>query len=433
MGGFPALPSPWNSAVNSAEGFASGAAHIYNQAQEAKRQAATQKRLQQQQQAAQDQTAFMNQLRLHNAGAMPAEVTQSVMTDPKLETAGSGMFGVPIISNAEAPRDTGLKKRTANPAIPAGAQGQYVRDPASGQTAYLPTPGEKQQATLNDSNSFVAPPGSKLESDLRTFGVQPGTRITDAHMNQFRGLQKDLDAESDKAKKGQQVGTVTQPLSDDLAKHGWNVPVGTQVPFGNMATVSGITKPTPTPKKTLHWERSTDDKGAVHVRAYDEDGLLASEHTYPGEGKATKQPAATGADKPPTKSLLTSIESRKGTALKKARDAYRKAVTSSIPGVPVDDDAKRQAGADLKQAYQDAQNDYEAQLSAATGHDIDHDEWADNLGADAGETPAAPAAETPGAPAQPAAAAPQAAVPAQTPAAPAQRGGGKKNDPLGIR
>ena len=428
MGGFPQLPSSYNPYVGEAAQFATGAAHAYNAVQEAKRQQAIMAQRKAAQQATQDQTAFMNQLRLHSAGAMPADVTQPVMTDPKLDTAGSGMFGVPIISDAEAPRDTGLKKRTANPAIPANAQGQYVRDPSSGQTSYLPTAGEKTTMGLNDSNSFVAAPGSDTEKFLQeTANIKPGTRIPFSHVAGITGLANEMQKAADTQAKRKQTGKVTQTLHDSLLDVGLDVPVGADIPYERMDSMVKAGQKPKEPKKTLHWEQSTDDRGTIHLRSFDEDGLLASEHSYPGEGKATKQPKEAG-EKPVSRTALVGIEKTKSTALANAYKAYKKATSDPL----ADDDAKASAAADLKSAYQDAQNAYEAELTAATGHDIEHDDWADRMGGGADQTPETPAEQgvSPTAPAQPAqtSAAPAQAKPKRAPVGPPKSGAGPPPD-----
>lgn len=184
--------------------------------------------------------------------------------------------------------------------------------------------------------------------------------------------------------------------------------------------------PVKEPKKTLHWEQSTDDRGTRHVRAFDEDGILAKEYAYPGEGKATKQ---TGGEKPVSRTALVGIEKTKTTALANAYKAYKKATSDPL----ADDDAKASAAADLKSAYQDAQNAYEAELTAATGHDIEHDDWADRMGEEAapeapGETPETPAAAPAAQAAQPAAAPAQAKAAKRAPVGPPKAGAGPPPD-----
>jgi hypothetical protein len=137
----------------------SAASSLLNGLNAAANQQAQLLRQQQLDQQAQAQRQFENQLQMHLQGAIPAEIES----------------GAPTVSGQPPP----MRTRTPNPA--AQGAGETVQDPQSGRSYYLPTASEKEQAGLNDTNSFI--PTGQLGTMLEGAGVKRGSRIkaSDSH------------------------------------------------------------------------------------------------------------------------------------------------------------------------------------------------------------------------------------------------------------
>lgn len=446
MGGFPQLPSSYNPYLYGAERAESGAAAVYNATQRAKEQQALRDRQATAAQNAQYQRDFQNQLSMGRMGVVPSQVQVPQLTSPEMNTIGSGAFGAPIFRESAKPvldeqgqtiplpGGIGVEKkpyvelsrggepvviggkqqytRGPNPVIQSeyGGRGQYIRGPATaipptkqnpaggmqpGEELFMPDPGALAESRrpgkkLDATNSYVPPPDSPTAKYLHdVFGRDPNSKdpIPFTALSGMGTFARDLQAAADAVTKRGQTGKVTQSLHQALIEHaGIDVPVGSDIPYERIESLARAGRAPTKPKKTMTHTQTTDDMGTVHLRFWDEDGLLASEHSFPKEGKATKTTA--GGAKGPTPSLMTGIEARKNTRNAKAYAAYVKATTDQY-GLGVDPAAKEAARKALISAYQANQSAYEAEIKAATGNKVNHDTWADELAAKGGPPPAA--------------------------------------------
>lgn len=160
-------------------------------------------------QQAQQQRQYENERQLQQQGAVPAEIEN-----------GPG-------------NSSGFTTRAPNPAAQGG--GQMVTEPISGKKWYVPTASEKEQQGLNDSNSFVAAPGSDTENFLQDVAnVPPGTRIPFAHVGAVGTLGDQMQKAADAAAKKKQTAIVTKDASDKAAALGLSIPEGAEVPFGQL-------------------------------------------------------------------------------------------------------------------------------------------------------------------------------------------------------
>lgn len=90
------------------------------------------------------------------------------------------------------------------------------------------------------------------------------------------------------------------------------------------------------------------------------------------------KPGATGQA---TKAQLTSIETRKTTAIRNSKAKLDKDLAgATVGGKVIDQAAVDQAWDDHIERLQDAQTGYENELTTATGSDVGHNDWADRLG-----------------------------------------------------
>jgi hypothetical protein len=411
VGSFPALPSGSNSALGGAAGAAGAGASIYNNLQDrlqtAARQHAALLRQQQLDQQTLAQREFENSLRLNTQGAVPADI----------EGGGTGKPG------------GGFKTRTPNPA--AQGEGQTIIDPVSGKRFYIPTAAEKEERSLNDTNSFV--PHGQLGAMLESAGHAPGKRMkpADSHslmMALNEAAPKDEPFDIDTSGKFQDAGGKPVPVIIgkktgkvrllDLSGVGADqTPQGTeplpggsfdlgqamsQFPFASpqqqppaQPAQRGAARPAggvgfQLPEKAAKpdkytYNHFTDDRGAVSVTRIGPDDSIPEKwdgkkwvplEASEAIGPKRRDPDAAPRQKPPSAAQLRMVTKTKADRLEKAQGAYKKAIAGAI-----DDSEKTQAAADLKQEYQAAQNEYESGISTLTGNDVQHNDWADRMSA----------------------------------------------------
>lgn len=183
-----------------------------------------------------------------------------------------------------------------------------------------------------------------------------------------------------------------------------------QVPSNGGAGVTFSPKEKDEKTKNLHFETHTNDKGDVTTFGYDPETMeLKSTHVAKGVGPQRRDPIDPNAPKPPkpmSPGDARQIVQNKAKALADAQKAYTKESSEAI----TDDDHKA-ANDNLRKGQQQAQLNYEQELSAATGKEIPHNNWADGgattpvRSVTATATPATPGkTQTPAKPAQPVAA-----------------------------
>jgi hypothetical protein len=183
----------------------------------------------------------------------PADVSVPQQEAPQNGAAPGGPFD---LSNGYGPNLFRMAAeqpgQAAQPSAAPAAQGAApaARDPhrilttTLGSQFYFPTASEKEQAGLNDTNSFVAPPGSDTEAWLQKYaGTPPGTRIPFAHAQAVVGLGKEMLDAADKAQKRKQVAVVTQDASDRAKAVGIDLPVGSEIPYGELKGVLEAVQP----------------------------------------------------------------------------------------------------------------------------------------------------------------------------------------------
>jgi hypothetical protein len=419
MASFPAV-FPMPNAANAAGEAAGAASSVYNSLQNriaaAADQQAKQQRQQQLDQQSADQRGLENMLQLEARGAVPAEII------------GQG--------------PNGMKTRTPNPA--AQGEGQTVQEPQSGKRFYVPTQSERDR---KQGKTFR--PTGQLADALKTAGWDGETDITpeQSHgiMQSLNEAQpKDEPYEYDasgkyidvrtglpvpgfigkKTKKFYQIDMSGSGGQQQQASTPGAAPGG---PFdgsgAGMRTDGGAQPPAsrgsveargnaydfapkekePKAPKSLHFETHTNDRGDVTTFGYDPETMeLKSTHVAKGVGPQRKDPADPNAPpkpKPMTPANARIIVQNKAKALGDAQKAYTKAASMAL-----NDDDKNAALDDLRNAQKQAQLNYEQELSAATGNEIPHNNWADVI-----------------------------PTPAKKARASATGAKGKANDPLGIR
>jgi hypothetical protein len=200
---------------------ANGASNALHTAQSLRAALAQQARLAQQDQFQRDQRQFENDLQLSQRGALPTEVNQQTYTEPELETSGSGMFGIPVVSNARESQKS-FVKRTPNPEAQGG--GMRTRTP-DGRDVYLPTDEEKAlkagksiRLTAEDANTF--------NTTLGTKAYKEGYLMTPEHHASV--LEKGIKNIEDKAVKAGRMVTITPEIASSL-KPRVNLEPGSQV------------------------------------------------------------------------------------------------------------------------------------------------------------------------------------------------------------
>lgn len=448
MANFPSLPSAENPSIGAAAGYASAAASIHNALMSAANQQADRQQRAKAQATADYQTQlqrdFENHRQMVNEGYIPKQVYAN----------GDPLPGRPTL---QTPED--------NPA--AQGKGQTVTAP-DGTQMYKPTPGERDAAALNDTNSFTL--SDDLAAEAQKSGltnIRPGVRYPKADMQSLNerlaAYHKQHDPEPEtftyngndyKDENGKRIlmmqgnrGTVKP--ADLSALHGQ--PQGGGLPGGpfdlsanpgTTASPAGAKAPggitfAPADKlakepRNLHWEKHQTDNGTVTLRALDpESGEEVRKFVYPGEGTRRKGSDGAPTQKPPTRAQLMGVEVNKQKALQKAKLDFNKAVSEAI--TPED---KSAAVANYRGALQSSQLGYEQELSILTGQDVGHNSWADQPGTKQGNqqpataapgvqrpTPAGQPVAQPASPAAPGRGGSASAVPAQPPPAQAQSPG----------
>ncbi|HWE51410.1 MAG TPA: hypothetical protein VG273_16580 [Bryobacteraceae bacterium] len=298
------------------------------------------------------QNDFENQLKLTNAGYVPADVYANGGPPP----------GRPTLMTPEANPDADTSAGTIT--TPSGQK--YAKS---------------KTGKLDESNSFVISP--TVAQALGEYGVdaKAGDRFPLAHSQ--------LAVEAMKAHLGKtslddsNSVTITQDMADKLKPHGISIKPGARVSIEkaqDLKDLVNIGEPAEKPGKGYQFSYHQDDDGNVTVlRGDPESGDVSTVKTFKGVGTKRKDPNA-----PPKASAaqLRTIESEKARALTKAKDEYQKSVTSALT-----DDDKRAAATRLKQDFQDAQNSYEASIADVTGAKTGHNDWADKLGGPSPDSP----------------------------------------------
>jgi len=442
---FAPLPDSYNPSLGAAAGFASSSASVFN----ALKSAANQQSLLQQRQAAQQATqqatqahqGLQDELEAIRMGGTPVTgpnangIDPGAAPDPNPPKEGdNGKYPTLLGRDSRRPQLTQAQQDQQNSSFgpddpnqrtdmpqsrptlaqpdPTSTAGQSAAAPPQQQQApaspaqsgrdvsrmhqingnwyYFPTKSEQEQGDLNDSNSFVAKPGSDTEKFLQDqIGMKPGTRIPFSHAGAIGDIQTQLQKASDAADKKSQVGTVTQDLADKAKVQGFDLAVGTKVPLSLMKDVADAVKaPTPKAPKSLRFEPSTNDKGDVTMQGFDpETGELKSTNVAKGIGGTRKDPNATPAPKPKvmTPATARTIRNSRDLGLKQANIAYdaemKSANTNADGSVSTADTVMGGASPFEKrrQAYAAVQNKFEQDVSEATGNDIPHNDWADRM------------------------------------------------------
>lgn len=363
--GLAATPSGAQSAVNA---FQAGRRQVAEDMAQRKRQQALD-------QASADQRAFENFLQLSKAGAVPTEVERQTYTGG-ISTAGSGAFGIPIVTDVE-PVKNSFKVREDNPA--ARGSGMRVRDP-QGRGWYLPTDQEQAASKLDDANSVMLSEQLAAAANKAGFdSVKPGQRIPFGHVGTITEGIKRL-AEKAALDDDNSV-TITDDLSKRLSPHGISVKPGARISvehLANLRDLVSIAEPQPKSQKNLHFQTHTDDSGNVTTYGYDpESGQLVSTEKHAGVGGRRRDPDAEltlGQKKTAerfTAEALRYAAQRKADKLSGAEKAFTDAV-KSVTGTRAERKEKLAAARDqLWQSKQQIQNEYEDALGEA-GADVQH-------------------------------------------------------------
>lgn len=249
----------------------------------------------------------------------------------------------------------------------------------------------KDQLASEDPRNFV--PTGQLASMLKSGGrdVTKPISPTDAHdILQSLNLAQPKDEDYEIDASGKFQGADGKPAAAMIGKKTGRVRL---LDFGGKDLgdpgASGQFAPpdkTPPAAKSLRFEPSTNDRGDVTMRGFDpETGALVSTNVAKGIGGTRKDPNAAPAEKPPSPAQLRLVVSDRAKALKAAKDAYAKAAApiGGADGVPVSDQDMAEAAVTLRKAHVQAQNDYEEGISALTGKEVPHNDWADKALADA--------------------------------------------------
>lgn len=218
-----------DSAMGSAGNAGAAALHL---AQSLRAAAQQQQQQQIRDKRAEDQRRFENDLQLSTHGAIPADVSQQTYTDPKLATSGSGMFGLPVVTDAAAPQK-GLVRRVPNPE----AQGAGIRTRApGGDSVYLPTDEEKalkggKSITLDEADA------NAINGMLNTKAYKPGQVISAEHHATL--LEKAKKSLGDMLDDNNSV-QLTEEMANRLSRHGIKVKPGARMSLEKLANLRDL-------------------------------------------------------------------------------------------------------------------------------------------------------------------------------------------------
>jgi len=253
MASFPALPSGNNPSIGAAAGYASSAASVLNALNAAAAQHAD--LLQKQK----DKSATDYRTQLEKSFTNSRELTNENYVPTQTYANGDPLPGRPTLMTPED-----------NPAA------------AGGSAPITDTDGRQwtKKPALDDTNSFVAAPGSDTEKFLQeTTNIKSGTRIPFTHLPAIDGLGTQMRQASETASKRKQVATVTQDASDKAKVLGMDLPVGSEVPIGQLKEVLDALQPKDKADSQVILPGKKGPKGGMLV--YDKNTKKTEEVPYP--------------------------------------------------------------------------------------------------------------------------------------------------------
>jgi hypothetical protein len=425
------FPAPWptgNPYVGAAEGAGSAAASIYNSLVSAANQKGNLIARQQQQQTVQAHQDLQDQLRAFSEGWIPADKetrlpgglidrtqpsTQGQDPSRILNVGGKRMYKPTEQESGKAFVPTG---GLADALKSAGWDGKNPITPEHSHSILLALEAAQPKDEgwdIDVSGKFKDPQGNPVP-------VAIGRKSHKVTVLNMGGMAPQGYADQN-LPEGNLPGGPTVENAQRAPQPQQQAPQGAGSPGGPFSFALPEKPEKEPPRKEPHYADS--DRGDVTGIVFDPaSGTFTKGATFKGVGTQHKDPNAAAGPKPPTAAALRSIRQRKDRDITAANSAFKRAISTADEGSP----ERSQAVSDYHDALRKAQEDYEQNISEATGNDIPHDPWADNLpdtyripGAGATATPAQPVKT---APAQPAV------------QATAGRGrGGKLPDPLGIR
>lgn len=357
MAAFPALPSTANPSLEAAD-TGSLAAQFVNAVREARAQKAALDYRKSQDRAAANHQNLEDQFRARNEGWIPAPV-------PALHTDSSGY--------------PTLKKTDADTAQPGASDDGYSYDPSreqvfGGALFYKPTDQEKD---LHSGKAFQ--PTGWLKDRFDEVGHTGPVTPAESHsllqaFNDHLGIQQKQAAANAPEVQIPETGIKAFDANGKPVLLQRGSKSGT---LSVKALPDGVTlaEPKPPAQKEPHIARMENRQtGDVTEVATDpQSGKELWRNTYKGAAGIGRDPNA----EPPkrmTSATARAITQTKNNAISAANTKRMKALSEAI--TPED---RAQANQEWKQSLQAAQNNYEESISAATGKDLPHNSWADEL------------------------------------------------------